>query len=623
MKQTAKHACTTMVVGKEAAMDHSVIIAHSDDDVSDERVIYVPARTYAQDSVRNVYYDTASLGLNAAYNGSELRRYVGKERGPGYNTGDYPDYTPIGAVQRSGLENLFSGIDPYASFAYFDSNYGIMNEKQLMIGECTCGAKVQPGPAPGKRLFYASELSRMALEYCTTARQAIVLIDFLIKEYGLYGTGETLLLGDTEEGWVIEMCAYEAYGSDGIWVAKRVPDDHYFVAANQFRIRDVPESASLTSPGEFLSSPDADLVCSANLFTVCKTNGWIDNDAEVLDWLPTVSNGEYAHPYYSLRRVWRAMSRVKPSHYFSPWVEDGFTREYPFSIRPDQKLSVADVAALYRDHYEGTEFDLTIGMAAGPFGNPARFEKNPDQGNTWNLKYYHPRGAWERPLSIYRCGMLWINQARTTVPEWIGDYKVPGTVRGKTYGDALGGISWIGLDRPAANCLMPFYVGINNLPPAMETMKLTEFDRSGSAWWAFNFTANYAGLKYSYMMKDITALQTQLEHDTFTLTRDFEMNILGSPGPLDPGTIKKKVTALCEETTHKVVGAWWKLADSLVVKYNNGCITEIQEQADGSAKEIVMEQIGYPDWWLAQTNYFEGPTHYDESGRYDGDISFE
>lgn len=35
--------CTTMIVGKDASKDGSVIIAHSDDDVADERVIRVPS----------------------------------------------------------------------------------------------------------------------------------------------------------------------------------------------------------------------------------------------------------------------------------------------------------------------------------------------------------------------------------------------------------------------------------------------------------------------------------------------------------------------------------------------------------------------------------------------------
>lgn len=54
-------------------------------------------------------------------------------------------------------------------------------------------------------IFYASELGRVALERCRTAREAIHLMGKMIDEYGLWGTGETLLVADKDEGWVLEM----------------------------------------------------------------------------------------------------------------------------------------------------------------------------------------------------------------------------------------------------------------------------------------------------------------------------------------------------------------------------------------------------------------------------------
>ncbi len=233
--------CTTIIVGKNATKDGSVIIAHSDDDVDDGRVIRVPSFNRSK---RNVYYDNASLGLNLKYNSTEIRRYIGTDRGEAYNTVSegHPVSTPLGSIPGFGKD----------TYAYFDSSYGIANEKGLLIGECTCGAKISPGPEPGKRIFYSAELSRVALERCTGAREAVELIGSLILNYGYYGTGETLLLGDAEEGWVMEMCAHEENGSAGIWVARRVPDDDFFVAANQFRIRDIRENHDLRALQEIL-----------------------------------------------------------------------------------------------------------------------------------------------------------------------------------------------------------------------------------------------------------------------------------------------------------------------------------------------------------------------------------
>ncbi len=548
-RQQHRHlpACTTMIVGKKASVDGSVIVAHSDDDVSDERVIFVRARKYPKGAKRPVYYDNCSLGWNKDYNSTDVRRYVGMSRGRGYDTKDYPPSKKLGEIPQV-----------RRTHAYFDGNYGIMNEKGLMLGECTCGAKVHPQPEPGRRIFYSAELGRVALERCSGAREAITLMGRLIAEYGYYGTGETLLVGDADEGWVMEMCGYDEEGQDGIWVAQRVPDDGLFVEANEFRIREVQRDSD-------------DMMFSENLFGVCEAKDWWHPSDGPLDWLKAVSWGEYAHPYYSLRRVWRVLSRAAPSANLPAWVEDGYTTEYPFAVTPDRKLSVADVAALYRDHYEGTEFDLTQGLAAGPFGNPARYEKNPDHGDFFNLNVYQPKGAWERPISIYRCGMLWINQASAALPA---------------------AISWIGLDRPAANCLMPFFATVTELPPAMETMNVLKFRRK-SAWWAFNFVANYATIKYCYMMNDVRKLQHELEEAAYEW-------MAAVPQDADPATLTKLCAANCERVRKK----WWKLSEKLIVKYNDGCITS-------EHPEDIMHQIGYPRrYWLRDVGYYEGPTEY-------------
>ena len=162
------------------------------------------------------------------------------------------------------------------TYAYFDGNYGIVNEHNLMIGECTNGAKYEPHYVTAeqaaetdghRRLFYSSELSRVALERCRTAREAIALIGELIDEYGYYSTGETLLVADEDEGWVFEMCALPSETHHSAWIAQRVPDGEAFVAANEFRIREVP-------------SQDYEQIHSQTLFEDLQAVGW---------WIPRMA----------------------------------------------------------------------------------------------------------------------------------------------------------------------------------------------------------------------------------------------------------------------------------------------------------------------------------------------
>ena len=554
-------ACTTLLISKGASKDGSVMVSHSDDDaIDDRRIVYVPAMDHKQGARRPVYYDTCSLGYKPEYTPTYNQRYIGKNRGPGYDDPSLPQSKPLGFIPQV-----------KHTYAYFDGAYGIINEHQLSIGECTCGAKAEPGPEPGKRIFYSAELSRVALERCKKARDAVKLMGELIERYGYYGTGETLLVGDTEEGWVMEMCGYDENGSSGLWVAKKVPDGEVFAAANEFRIRDIDPK-------------DPDTMFSKNLFEVAKQKGWWKPEEGKLDWLRTVSPGEYTHPYYSLRRVWRVLSRLKPSAHFDPWVKDGYTRAYPFSVKPDKKLTVADVISLYRDHYEGTEFDMTKGLASGPYGSPNRFPGKYDKSEI-GTGPGNIQGAWERPLSIFRCGFVYVNQSRQFLPALIG------------------GVCWFGNDRPYENCLVPFYVGVNSIPSSFSKGDIWKFDHT-TALWVFDFVANLADLKYSYMVKDIQAKQAEIEQEEFELQPAVEEAalLLYNQGKID--LCKKYLTDYCSVNADRVVREWWELAKALIVKYNDGYLV-----TPGKPEE----KIGYPKWWLEKAGYYNGPISYQKS----------
>lgn len=547
-------ACTTMIVGKDASKDGSVFVAHSDDDeLLDQRIVYVPAMDHPPNSKRPVYDDPAAFG------GSNVR-YVGTSRGPGYVNENLPQSKPLGYIDQV----------PH-TYAYFDGNYAIMNEHQLVFGECTNGAKFQPKPEPGKRIFYSAELSRVAAERCTTAREAITLMGKLIEEHGYYGTGETLLVGDTKEAWVFEMCAVPGRTA-GLWIAKRVPDDHVFAAANEFRIREIdPE--------------DPDLMYTKDLFKIAQEVGWWDPEDGKLDWLRAVSLGEYNHPYYSLRRVWRIFDRVKPSAKFSPWVKDGFTKDYPFSVKPDKKLTARDVMGLYRDHYDGTEFDTTKGMAAGPFGSPERYF-GPYDGSSPDVASPGRKmsGAWERPISVYYAGYTFVNQARGWLP------------------DEIGGICWFGPDKSATSCFVPLYAGVNDLPKSYQTGNTEKYDRK-IAWWAFNFVSNWANLKYSYMIKDIKAKQKELEDKEFSEQAKIDKKALDLHKK-DPEQAKEYLTKYTVDNANQVVDEWWKLADFLIAKYDDGFVNSPK----------LAEEVGYPEWWRDQVGYKDGPTTYKKPG---------
>ena len=551
-------ACTTILVGKDASADGSVMVSHSDDGLSDGRLIYVPAMDHKPGSLRPVFYSHCALDYKPQWGASEAHRIVTENRGPGYNTADAPASVPLGFIPQVAH-----------TYAYFDANYGIMNEHQVSIGECTDKAKVHPEPEPGKRIFYSAELSRVALERSKTAREAVKLMGELIEKYGYYGTGETLLVADPNEGWVMEMCGYDMNGTGGVWVAQRVPDDQFFVAANQFRIREVRTDAD-------------DMMFSANIFDVAQQKGWWNPAAGVLDFTRVYGDGEFHHPYYSLRRVWRAQSLAAPSLNLPAWAEGAFTRVYPFAVTPDRKLSLQDIFAIHRDNYEGTEFDLTKGLAAGPFGNPNRFEGQAESVADREGKLSPVVGEFERPLNIYRCVYAYVNQSRHWLP------------------DAVGGVTWFGPDRPATAVLMPFYAGALDLPAPIQRADLLKFDR-GSMWTAFNYVANYAMLKYSYMIKDIHAIRDRFEDGAFGKQREVEAKALALLRQGDERGARRLLTDYSDKNALAVLDAWWKLSEDLYIRYNDGYL---------NTTAGIAQAVFYPAWWLRQVGYENGPTSY-------------
>lgn len=561
-------ACTTMIITKGASADGSMMVAHSDDDeLGDQRLIFVPARK--QEGKRQIF-------------GDQMRypRIVTDKRGPGYNTGQNPT-KPLYMLPYKEIWDML-GREVPVSYSYYDGNYGIMNEHNLMFGECTNGANYEPpyntdddkGPI---RIFYSAELSRIALENCKTAREAIKLMGALIDKYGLFSTGETLLVADTEEAWVFEMCALDDDDDHSAWVAQRVPDGKVFVAANEFRIREV----------DFNDREHKNFYWSEHLPEGVIEAGYWDGKGK-FDWLRYVSPGEYNHPYYSLRRVWRVLDRVNPDLGLSPWVENGYTKTYPFAVTPRNKLNPEDVFGLYRDHYEGTQFDMTKGVAAGPYGDPHRFV-GPYDGPQNNIggerKMY---GAWERAISVFYQGYTFVCQWRPNAPE------------------STRGVLWFGPDVSYTTCFAPFFAKASGLNKAYSSGSPQKLDRD-AAWWAFDYLNTISRNNFQRMTKvDIIPVQQSLEHNSMAFVEEMDKKVAGVPAEDIPKLLEKAAT----NNSNSILEKWWDLGDRLIAKYADGYIN--LPDGDYSDPETALPvEIGYPSTWLDKTNYKNGPTTYD------------
>jgi dipeptidase len=258
------------------------------------------------------------------------------------------------------------------------------------------------------------------------------------------------------------------------------------------------------------------------------------------------------------------LRRVAPSAQLSPDYHRGVpgAEPYPLWIEPDRRLRFEDVVALMRDHYEGTPWDMTQGVDAGPFGSPNRWRPM-----TWTVD-----GAdysWERPISTQQTGYSFISQSRAWLP------------------DAVGGVLWYGVDDTYTTCYVPLYCGIEAVPTAYAAGTLRRFSWD-SAWWVFNFVANLANLKYSAMIADIQVVQQELESRATWLQPAFE-KVACEVAQADPQLLASFLTDYSLWRAGDVVDRWRQLGEDLLTRYNDGYV----QDEDGHPQEV-----GYQESWL-------------------------
>ena len=163
-------SCTSIMVGKKATTDGSVITSHTCDSWYRTWVNMVPAESYERDTVMNIYDGRMHTEFVADQTNVKIKGQIPQAR---------------------------------KTYAFMDTSYPCINEKQLGIGETTVsGRRDLENP---KGMFMIEELQRVALQRCTTAREAIRLMGDLVKQYGYGDSGECLTIADPNDNG-FELC---------------------------------------------------------------------------------------------------------------------------------------------------------------------------------------------------------------------------------------------------------------------------------------------------------------------------------------------------------------------------------------------------------------------------------
>ena len=195
-----------------------------------------------------------------------------------------------------------------------------MNEKQLAMGETTIvGRKELRNP---KGLFHIEDLQGIALQRCSTAREAVELMGRLAEQYGYRDGGECLTVADKKELWFFEITGAGPEERGALWVAQRIPDDHVTVSANTPRISDV----DFDDPDRFLYSKD--------LKKKARKLGLWDGKEPFKFW--KIIHEPDKKPYTI--RDFFVLNSLAPSLKLNMEME-----ELPLSVKPDKKVALVEV----------------------------------------------------------------------------------------------------------------------------------------------------------------------------------------------------------------------------------------------------------------------------------------
>ena len=425
-----------------------------------------------------------------------------------------------------------------------------MNEYQVAIGETTFTGRENLWNKKHALKYW--HLMSLALDRAKTAREAIEVITTLVEKYGYGSEGESFSIIDPNEAWILEMIGKGDGHLGANWVAVKIPDGAISAHANKARIGTFP----LDDPENCLYSKDV------IKFAIKK--GYYDPESG-LDFAFNLAYNPLSPDRlrYCESRVWSLFRRAAPEQNFSSDYHRGKqnSQRYPLYIFPEKKLSLKDVMNLVRDHYEGTEIDMTQGIEAGPFGTPQRWRPL-----SWeqNDKTY----AWERPISTYNTCFSFIAQAQAHLP------------------NDLGGVCWFGFDDTYFTCYLPIYMGVTETPASYRKGDIRQYDPS-SMWWTMNFVSNYANLKYSYMIKDIQEVQNQLEN-RFIKEQDSLRKAYHNAAKVHQAEVLQNYV---NSRADILLKQWNALAYKLIAKYNDGYI---KPDSGGVLSP------GYPEDWKTE-----------------------
>ncbi len=494
--------CTSITVGKTATIDGSVITSHTDDSHRTRSWMDIQAAAvHGKNEMVTMY-------KRVACDSFKMPTYC---------------HIPIGEIPQV----------PH-TFQYLNTAYPSLNEKQLAIGESTFGGRNELQSDAG--LIDCQRLCKLMLEREETARGAIQMAGKLLAEYGWNDYGECLTIADKNEVWHFEVVGPGKGKVGAVWVAQRVPDDHLAVNANASTIKEI----DLDDSDYFMASN--------NIYDVALESGWWKED-EVFRFCYAYAP-ESRTSFASRRREWRVFDIVAPSLELDPNAEN-----YPFSVKPDEQITLEKLRQIFSDYYEGTPFDMTKDMTV-----------TDDSGRVVISPLANPHMPYDMN-DLFKINGGWGRLGERTIARWYTMYATIIQCR-DWLPDEIGAVAWLAQDNVSTSIYIPVYCSVTDLPTPYKTPGRPNGYTTESAWWAFNRLGTLTAQRWGDMRWDVNKVWDEWQETLFNDQANVEKMALDLYNKKKYKEMKSYLTGYTSDWGEKVVEKAWKLGDELWTKYD-------------------------------------------------------
>jgi dipeptidase len=224
---------------------------------------------------------------------------------------------------------------------------------------------------------------------------------------------------------------------------------------------------------------------------------------------------------------------------------------YPFSVKPEKKLSVRDIIAFQRSAFEGTIYDMASDPAWLVPGPEGTFVRSPLTTPFASLDLKRLlRIASHRTIATQGYGM--VAQLRSWLP------------------DPIGGIYWFYHDNPFVSAYVPVYAGVRDVAPAYKIYDYAAYSED-SARWAVDFVEKLLHLRWQEAVNDLYAARDPLEGGFFAAQAEVEAKALELLKK-NPAQARKFLTDLTIGRMNDIVKMFRRLRETLMTKYSGDIV---------------------------------------------------